>query len=209
MVNLDTLADGVAAVAPRLSDTELAAWLDALTPALTANGIADTLEIAAFLGQVAEETGGFQVFEENLHYSAARLCVVWPSRFPSLAAAAPYAMQPEKLANNVYASRGGNGNAASGDGWRFRGQGLIQLTFRNNFADFGKSIGKTAEEAAAYVATREGAAASAAWFWHRAKLNSLADGWQITAITRVVNGGLTNLAQRVQDSDTARDAMQA
>jgi len=160
-------------------------------------GIAATPHrVAMFIGQVAEESG-FHPIEEDLCYrSALRLCEVWPRRFPIVTYALPYVNAPEKLANKVYAGRLGNGDEASGDGWRFRGAGLIQLTGRALFTRFGVTVDKSAEDAAAWCLTKEGAAESACWYWHVNELNPLCDTWQIARVTERINGGLTNLATR-------------
>jgi predicted chitinase len=197
----------VGAVAPTV-DADV--WAAALAVPMATYAIAATdNRLAAFMGQVAEETGGFTVMQENLHYQAARLCAVWPGRFPSLTDAEPYAMNPEKLANKVYAGRLGNGDEASGDGYRFRGMGLIQLTGRSLFTSFGRTVGKSAEDAAAWCLTPEGAAASACWYWATRKLNPYADAWEITEITKLVNGGLTNLDTRLRLSNAALAAIKA
>ena len=108
---------------------------------------------------------GFHSLEEDLSYSAARLCQVWPSRFPDTEAAEACALQPEILANRVYANRMGNGDEASGDGWRFRGRGLIQITGRTAYEQFARAMSMTLDQAVEHAATQAGAADSAAWFW--------------------------------------------
>lgn len=206
---LDFLKDAIAAAAPALSNDDVLAWSAALRPALDKADVNTPRRITVFLGQVSKETGGFRMLSEDLNYSAARLCAVWPRHFPSLAVATPYAHQPEKLANFVYAERLGNGPEASGDGWRFRGRGLIQLTGRALYADFGATCGRSPEDAAAYLETKEGAAASAAYFWSRADLNPLADAWAIDAVTQKVNGGATDLSTRISLSTAALAALDA
>ncbi len=204
-----SLGDALAAVAPDLSDADVDAWADALAPAMGAAGITTPRRAAAFLGQVAEESGGFSTLTEDLTYTAQRMCQVWPARFPCVAAATPYAGNPQRLACHVYAGRLGNGVEATGDGWTYRGRGLIQLTGRALYEQFGASCSRTAEQAAAYLETKEGAAASATWYWSLRKLNPLADTWSITAITRMVNGGTTNLADRIRLSNAALRTLSA
>lgn len=199
---LSALPAAIKAVAPKLPADQVAAWAAAFAAPMTKAGMTTARRAAAFLGQLAEETGEFTVFQENLNYSAARLMQVWPSRFPTLAVANTYQHNPQKLASYVYANRLGNGDAASGDGWIFRGAGPIQLTGKSTFAAFGATVGKTAEEAAAYVQTPEGGAASACWYWTSRSLNPLADAWNISGITTKVNGGLTNEAVRLSLSET-------
>ena len=109
-----------------------------------------------------------------------------------------YARQPEKIANVTYANRIGNGDTASGDGWRFRGRGVIQLTGRANYADFGKTIGMTAEEVIDYVTTIKGALESACWYWDTRKINAMADEQDIVAMSKKVNGGTIGLEDRTK-----------
>lgn len=210
--SLDKLPAALAAVAPHLPDEAVSVWTSALTPPMRSSGITTPRRIAAFLGMVAEESGGFSVQQECLRYSnPARLCAVWPSRFPTQEAATPYVNNPEALADLVYAGRMGNGNAASGDGWRFRGEGLIQLTGRGMHTRFAASVGRSLDDAAAWMLTPPGASASACWFWtladHKPALNALADTWDLTGITRAINGGLTGLTARVAGCSAALAAL--
>lgn len=170
-------------------------------------GITTSRRIAAFLGQCCVESGGFLVLEENLSYSAERLCQVWSGRFPTTAAAEACAFQPEALANQVYADRMGNGNIQSGDGWRFRGRGLIQLTGRANYEQFAKAAHLGLDEVVQIAATPPGAAETAAWFWTANDLNGLANAWSIDLITRKLNGGTTDAARRSQLSVAALRAI--
>jgi len=201
------LEAAIRACAPRLTDAEVASWLDALSDTLRGNAIDTPRRIAAFVGQCAHESGGFKVMQENLNYRAERLCQVWPARFPNLAAANECARNPERLANRVYASRMGNGDEASGDGWRFRGRGLIQLTGRSNYQRFANSLGCTVEEAAQRAETPRGAGQSAAFFWSTNGLNALADAWSIDAMTRKINGGTAGAAERRHLCDAALAAI--
>jgi putative chitinase len=134
---------------------------------------------------------------------------VWPREFPTVESAQPYIDNPEKLADVVYADRLGNGDASSGDGWEFRGEGLIQLTGRSLFTTFGETVGKSPEDTAAWLLTPEGAAASACWYWNTRNLNPLADAWEVTRTTVVINGGTTNLADRLRLCNAALAAIQA
>jgi putative chitinase len=203
------LVRGVQAVAPHLTDAEAMAWAQVLAVPMQKAGVTTPNRIGAFLGQCAVESEGFQALEEDLNYSAARLCVVWPSRFPTEAAAAPCARAPEHLANTVYADRLGNGNAASGDGWRFRGRGLIQITGRDNYQLFADAMGVTIETAADQAGTRQGAANSAVWFWSTHRLNVSADSWMLEKITISINGGTEDAADRVRMCNLARQAIGA
>ena len=152
--------------------------------------------MAAFLAQVAHESGSFNFVKEGLNYSAQSLNKVFHKYFPTLASAQPYARNPSKIANKVYANRMGNGDEASGDGFRYCGRGLIQLTGKDNYSWFAASLGITVEEAAEYLQTFEGAAQSACWFWETNKLNDFADKGDILTLTKRINGGTIGLEDR-------------
>jgi len=184
------------AVAPNLTSGGRAGWVEILSEKLQHAAIDSPHRLAAFLGQCAVESGGFEILEEDLSYSAERLCEVWPARFPDADAAEACAYRPEELANDVYANRMGNGDPASGDGWRFRGRGLIQITGRAAYERFAQSLAMTLDEAVAHAATQEGAADSAIWFWSYNDLNPLAEAWLLDTLTRRINGGLTGAVER-------------
>ena len=168
------------------------------------------LRLAHFLAQTAHESGGFRAISENLNYSAESLDKVFPKYFKNAGRnAAEYARQPEKIANVVYASRMGNGDTASGDGFRYRGRGLIQLTGKNNYAAMAKDMGITVEEVAAYLETPEGACESAGWFWHKNGLNSLADKDDVVAVTKRINGGTIGLEDRKKHTAHFKDVLGA
>ena len=150
---------------------------------------------AAFIGQCAVESANFTRLQENLKYSAQRLTQVWPSRFPSIEAATPYANNPEKLANFVYAGR--MGNLQDGDGWQFHGRGLIQLTGRENYENCGNGIGVDFINDPDLLLTPQYAALSAGWFWGKRGLNALADTQEYGTMTRRINGGTTALEERI------------
>jgi putative chitinase len=152
--------------------------------------------IAMFIAQVSHESMGFRTVIEVLNMTAKRICAVWPNRFPDEASAAPYANNPEKLANNVYANRMGNGTEASGEGFRYRGRGLIQVTGKSNYISFAKSVGKTLDEVVSYLETDEGACESAGWYWNTRNLNPLADAKDVLGVTKKINGGTTGLQDR-------------
>ncbi|HET6607825.1 MAG TPA: glycoside hydrolase family 19 protein [Rhodopila sp.] len=205
----DRLSRGIAAVTPHLTEADRAGWLQVLPAPLRKAGITTTNRVAAFLGQCAVESGGFRLLEEDLNYSAARLCVVWPSHFPDQAAAEACAMAPERLANTVYANRLGNGDSASGDGWRFRGRGLIQMTGRETYQRFAQAMGLTLDIAVDHAGTHQGAVDSAAWFWSSRKLNALADAWSLEKLTISINGGSQGAADRARLCEAARHAIGA
>lgn len=152
--------------------------------------------VAAFIAQMGTESQSFTRFSENLNYRAERLMEVWPRRFQTMAVAAPYAHNPEKLANRVYADRMGNGDEASGDGWRYRGEGPLQITGKSNWLAFAAAMGMTLEQALAYGQTVEGGVMAAAWFWEANGINRLADTPGVSDESRRINGGDTGLADR-------------
>lgn len=162
-----------------------------LRAAMMYYGITTSRRVAGFLGQLSHESMHFRRVEELLGYSAKGLMRTWPSRFPTLAATRGYVYSPEALANKVYASRMGNGDEASGDGWRYRGRGLIQLTGYDNYKAAETALGMAITGDNAYrVALPEGAAWTAAWYWHSRRCNRLADAWNLAALTKAINGGL-------------------
>jgi len=159
------------------------------------------LRLAHFLAQCGHESGGFRVTQENLNYSAKGLAGIFKKYFPTEAAAASYARNPQKIANKVYANRMANGSEASGDGYKFRGRGYIQLTGRDNYTQFGKAIGEDIASNPDVVSSKY-ALLSAAWFWSKNGLNKLADGGAtdtvVTSITKRVNGGTIGLPDRIK-----------
>jgi putative chitinase len=154
--------------------------------------------IVCFLAQCGHESGEFNRLVENLNYSGQGLCTTWHSRFPTLQEALPYERNPEKIANKVYCDRLGNGPESSGDGWKSRGRGAIQLTGKNNYTKFAKSIGKTLDETVAYCGTMDGAIESACYFWKVNNLNKFCDNKDFTGLTEAVNGGDNGLVDRLR-----------
>lgn len=169
---------------------------EALNAILPKYQINTKLRLAAFLSQCGHESQNFTRFIENLNYSAAGLCKVFGKRFSSLDEALPYNRNPEKIANKVYSNLNGNGNEQSGDGWKFRGRGCIQLTGRYNYTEFSKSIKKSIDETVAYCETLEGAIESACYFWTDNDLNRFADKGAIISLTKAINGGLHGIEER-------------
>src|SRR5215471_9783465 len=168
----------------------------ALSDVLPNYEITSVNRVAAFLAQCGHESLDFTALHENLNYSAQGLNKTFPRYFPTLESAEPYARQPEKIANKVYGGRMGNGPEASGDGYKYRGRGAIQLTGHDNYLAFAKSIGKSIDEAIAYCGTLAGAVESACWFWKGRALNALADASDMETMTRRINGGLNGLPDR-------------
>lgn len=171
-------------------------WYTALSQLLPEYELNTVDRIAAFLAQCAHESGGFVFIKENLNYRWQSLRKTFPKYFPTDALAQQYERQPEKIANRVYANRMGNGPEESGDGWRFCGRGLIQVTGRENYSWFAASLRISPEEASEYMETFEGAAQSACWFWESNNLNSLADKRDILTLTKRINGGTIGLEDR-------------
>lgn len=169
---------------------------DALNKVLPGYGIDTLQEIAAFLSQCGHESMDFNVFEENLNYSATALHRMWPKRFPTDEAANSYARNPQKIANKVYADRMGNGSEASGDGWKYHGRGAIQLTGKNNYAAFAAASKRPIESLMTYLTTTEGAIESACWFWTAHRINDLVTKEDVEGMTRAINGGTIGLDDR-------------
>jgi putative chitinase len=171
-------------------------WCKALNILLPDYEINTPERIAAFLAQCIHESGGFEFLRENLNYKATSLIKVWPRHFPNLEIASQYERNPQKIANRAYANRMGNGDESSGDGWRYCGRGLIQLTGKHNYQAFAESIETAVEEIPEYLETFEGAVQSACWFWETNNLNSLADRRDIVGLTKRINGGTIGLEDR-------------
>jgi putative chitinase len=182
------------------TNKEVAAWCEELNKALPKYDITTDQRIAGFISQCAHESMDFNAMSENLNYREETLNKVFPRYFgPGKRNAAEYAKNPEKIANYVYMDEFRTsklGNVQPGDGWRFRGRGLKQLTGRDNYTRFAKDYDMTAEEAAVWVETKEGALASALWFWNTNNLNPIADTGSVPALTKKINGGDIGLADR-------------
>jgi putative chitinase len=173
-------------------------WHNALSEILPEYEINTPQRVAAFLAQCAHESGGFKFLKENLNYRAASLRKVFPKYFPDDAVAARYANKPEMIANRVYGNRMGNGDEASGDGFRYCGRGLIQLTGKENYSWFAASLQMSVEDVPEYLGTFEGAVQSACWFWEENKLNQWADKGDILTLTKRINGGTIGLEDRIK-----------
>lgn len=178
-------------------------WVDPLNETFTRFGISSIRQQAAFIGQCQHESGNFTKLEEGLSYSADRLMKVWPKRFPTIESATPYARNPKALANKVYANRMGNRDEASGDGGRFIGRGLIQLTGWNNYYHCGQALGVDFGKQPDLVGTPLYAALSAGWFWNTHGCNQLADGADWTALTKKINGGTVGIDDRIKHINEA------
>jgi putative chitinase len=184
-----------AQIFPTTDINKLNLYLGPLARVLDKYEINTTLRIAAFFSQVGEESVFFTHTIENLNYSAAGLLATFHTHFTTVEAAV-YQHNPQMIANRVYANRLGNGNEASGDGWRYKGRGLIQITGKNNYTAFATDIGMDLSTVPVYLETPEGATMSAGWFWDKNDLNTFADKHDIVTLTRHVNGGTNGLSQR-------------
>jgi putative chitinase len=178
-------------------------WHKALAQLLPEYEINTPQRMAAFLAQCAHESGGFTAIKENLNYRAASLRKTFAKYFPTDELAQQYANKPQTIANKVYANRMGNGPEESGDGYRYSGRGLIQLTGKDNYFWFAASINLTPEAASEYMETFEGAAQSACWFWETNNLNTWADQGDILTLTKRINGGTIGLEDRIKHYEHA------
>jgi putative chitinase len=178
-------------------------WHHALSQLLPDYEINTPQRIAAFMAQCAHESGNFLFLQENLNYKAASLRKIFGKYFTDDATAQAYEKKPEKIANRIYASRMGNADESSGDGYRYRGRGLIQVTGKTNYTWFAASLQITPEEAAEYMQTFEGAAQSACWFWETNNLNQWADKGDIVTLTKKINGGTIGLDDRIKHYEHA------
>lgn len=181
-------------------------WHHALEQLLPDYDINTPKRIAAFVAQCAHESGGFTAIKENLNYKAPTLRKLFNKYFPNDEIAALYASKPNKqeaIANRIYASRMGNGDENSGDGYRYCGRGLIQLTGKTNYQNFADSLEMNVEDVPEYLATFEGAAQSACWFWEANNLNRFADKGDIKGLTRAINGGYIGLEDRIKHYEHA------
>lgn len=196
-------AQTIRQIFPQCPDPE--SWAQALRPAMERYRIDTPARMASFLAQTGHESAQFSRQSENLRYrSGKRLMQVWPKRFPSEQATGPYLDNPERLANFVYAKRMGNGDASSGDGYRYRGRGILQITGRSNYAAVGQALGLDLIGNPDLLLQPAHAAMSAAWFWDSRGLNALADDRtddddleDFTRITRLISGGTVGLRQRL------------
>ena len=169
----------------------------------------DTIErVAMFVAQCGHESGGFRVLSENLNYSAKALNTIFPKYFKRAGRDAnEYHRQPEKIANVIYANRMDNGDTDSGDGWMFRGGGILQLTGRYNYTKFGEAVEMSAEEAVDYVRTKKGALDSACWFWDSNNINRWCDDMDVVGATKRINGGTIGLEDRKKHWEHALDVL--
>lgn len=176
-------------------------WHEALCKIMPDYEINTKLRVAAFLAQCAHESGNFRAIKENLNYRPATLRKLFSKYFPTDALAAQYCAMPNKqeaIANRIYANRMGNGPEESGDGYRYCGRGLIQLTGKDNYTRYAQSLEISVEEASEHLTTFEGCVQSACWFWEANNLNQWADRRDIVTLTKRINGGTIGLEDRIK-----------
>ena len=190
MISLDQLKTLV----PHCLDTEQ--WYNTFIEVLPEFEIESNLRVSAFLAEVIHESDNFTALSERLNYRAEVLMKVWPKRFPTLEEARKYEHNSQALANKVYANRMGNGDLESGDGYKFRGRGLVQLTGKENHQNFANFIGMDLEDVPAYLESYDGAVKSACFFWKNHGLNEIADTKDINKISTIINGGTQGLDAR-------------
>ena len=183
-------------------------YYEALNDVMQEYNINTPLRISHFLAQILHESGHFKYKSENLNYSAQGLRKTFPKYFSTDQIANQYAKQPEKIANRVYANRMDNGNEASGDGWKYRGRGLIQLTGRDNYTKCGQDLGiDLVKNPDLITLDPVTCVKTACWFWNKNKLNVYADNDDIKTITRKINGGLTNIDDRCKILNIAKSVI--
>jgi putative chitinase len=175
-----------------------AEWVDALNETFTRFNLTTNNQKAMFIGQCSHECGNFRILEENLNYKAATLMRLWPKRFPTLEKANEYSGNSKKIANSVYSSRMGNRDENSGDGYRFRGRGCIQLTGHANYFHAGKALGVDFVSEPDLVATPKFASLTAGWFWSTHNCNAPSDALDYTKVTKIINGGTIGLDDRIK-----------
>jgi len=173
-------------------------WVDPLNETFERFGIFTHNQQAMFIGQCSHECGNFRLLEENLNYKAITLMKLWPKRFPTLEKANEFSGNPKKIANSVYSLRMGNRDENSGDGFRFRGRGIIQLTGHSSYFHCGKALGVDFVANPDLVSSPKYAALSGGWFWSTHNLNSPADALDYTKVTKIINGGTIGLDDRIK-----------
>lgn len=183
-------------------------WKEPLEQTFQKFGIVHPHQQASFIGQCSHESNHFRTLEENLNYKPEALHKLWPARFPTMEIANQYAHNPEKIANKVYSSRGGNRDEASGDGARFHGRGLIQLTFHDNYWHAGQAIGVDLVAQPEIVTQPLYAALTAGWFWATHGLNNYADQGDDKMVTKLINGGYFGLDERIALTEHAYQVLQ-
>jgi putative chitinase len=184
-------------------------WYEALAKILPDYDITTPQRVASFLGETYVESAAYTAIQENLNYRPETLMKTWPSHFPTQDIANQYGHHPEQIANRAYAGRMGNGPEESGDGWKFCGRGLIQLTGRANYTAFAQSLSMNVDDVPDFLQTFEGCVQSACWFWESNNLNQYADQGAIDHESRIVNGGTLGLQERRAAYERALQILQS
>jgi len=192
-------------IIPKMNWDKAQVYVPFMTTVLPKFEIDTPLRKAHFLSQLSHESGGLKYSEENLNYSAKALRSVFGKYFKTNALAEAYARQPEKIANRVYADRMNNGNESSGDGWKYRGRGLIQLTGKYNYQKFSEAYGIDCVNNPDLLLDSEIALTAACWYWKKRKINIHADNDDIHMVTKRINGGLNGLLDRQQWLDSFKN----
>jgi putative chitinase len=193
--------ENLLSIFPHIGEEKASIFTDPINKTISDFGINNP---AMFIAQIGHESGGFKHLEENLNYSAEQLLKVFPKYFKDKDPD-NYARQPERIANIVYSSRMGNGDVSSGDGYKFRGRGAIQITGRSNYESFARSVEMSLDDAVEYIMTPEGAIMSAGWFWDANNINSISDN--ITKTTKKINGGTIGLEDRTSLYEKAQEVI--
>lgn len=193
---------------PGAKEEDLEEFLEGLNETFEHFEINTPSRIAMFLAQTAHESANFSATEENLNYSAKALQAFWPKRFTN-DVVAQYARKPQLIANRAYCDRMGNGNEASGDGYNYRGRGLIQLTGRDNYTACGKALDIDLVSDPDQVSHDPVAVLSAGWFWNTRKLNSWSDKGDVAKVTKLINGGTIGLQERTEHYNHALQVLQS
>lgn len=197
------------AINPKTRESTLIPFVDALNEVCDHYGISETNQrLACFLSQLSHESGGFKYIKENLNYGAQGLRNTFGKYFPTDELASQYERKPQLIANRVYANRMGNGPESSGDGYKFCGRGLIQLTGKFNYTKLAESLNMSIDECVSYMETPQGACASAGWFWDNNSLNAYCDRYDFIGLTKRINGGTNGLADRQHHYEVALAALE-
>lgn len=207
IVPIEPTVDELCQALPDTKRQTLEKYHDSLIQTFQNYDMMSPLRQAAFLSQCAHESANFTATIENLNYSKEALVKTWPKHFPTLKEAEPYHRNPEKIANKAYANRMGNGDEKSGDGWKYRGRGILQITGKFNYQKCGASLGIDLEANPELLETLPYLVLSAGWFWKTNGLNPMADKEDIQAMTRRINGGTNGLADRTKKYEIAKKAL--
>lgn len=200
MINIELLQ----LVCPKTKKTTLLKYIEPLNDVCSYYDIFENKNrTAAFIAQLAHESGCFTTIIENLNYSAKGLMTTFKKYFPNETIARQYERQPEKIANYVYANRMKNGPEISGDGFKFRGRGLIQLTGRDNYTQFSEGLDISLDETITYLETPAGATSVSGWYWDKNNLNAYCDSGDFIQLTKKINGGINGLTDRLQKYEIA------